>query len=231
MNAEQQQQPKSITIKLPFNGPKPVANLTYVLALLLFFLPFMKLKCNDQTIFSVSGKDLITGFNVEESVKNSMLGSFFPKDKKDETSINANDNKSKTKSDSDLDKVSEIEKPNKLAIFAVITGLLACVFSFLKFRRAGVFASASGGVAGLLLLLVFFSYQSNIKDFQSSELGLSIGLSFTIWYFLCVLFFFVGSYFSHQVYLADEGERHHLEMEEYMKQHNYNSEENLSGDS
>jgi len=230
MNAEQQQ-PKSITIKLPFANPKPVANLTYVLALLLFFLPFMKLKCNDQTIFSVSGKDLITGFNIEESVKNSMLGSLFPKDKKDDASINSNDIMPKTKSDSNLDKVSEIEKPNKLAIFAVITGLLACIFSFLKFRRAGAFASTSGGVAGLLLLLVFFSYQSNVKDFQSSEFGLSIGLSFTIWYFFCVLFFFAGSYFSHQFYSADEGERHRLKMEDYMKQHNYNNEENLSGDS
>jgi hypothetical protein len=194
MNTSNETKPaKSLTITLPRLKPRHISGGSFLAALLLFFLPFLNIKCNDQKIASITGKDFVTGFKMKDKAGDSFFGGMF-KNKNKNRSADAESPDSTGKSKDD------IEKPNKLAITGLILGLAAFILVFLQFRYATTAASIASGIAAVSLLCIYLDYQSKVKELDSS-MGITISMSFTIWYFLCIVLFATGAYFSYKAYL------------------------------
>ncbi|MFT3981279.1 MAG: hypothetical protein QM687_12460 [Ferruginibacter sp.] len=217
---------KSITLTVPDFKPKYVSGGTYLVALLLFFLPFLNIKCNDQTIASITGKDFVTGFNMKEKAGDSFFGGMF-KDRNKTTGNESDTDSSRSALDKKEDK---IEKPNVLAIISFVAGILALVFVFVKLNYARLMASIAGGIAALLLLLIFFQFKSQTTELSSGGMGFDIKMSFTIWFFLSIILFIVGAYFSYKTHLQEETEKHRLAMDEYRRGYEENTNSQIGGD-
>ncbi len=202
---------QSLTITLPQFKPRHISGGSFLAALLLFFLPFLNIKCNDQKIASITGKDFVTGFKMKDKAGDSFFGGMF-KNKNKNRGADADNSDSTDKSK------DEIEKPNKLAITGLILGVAAFALIFFRFRYATPAAAVASGIAAVSLLCIYLDYQSKVKELDSS-MGISISMSFTIWYFLCIILFATGAYFSYKAYLYDEGKKHRAEMDEYMKKY------------
>lgn len=205
---------QSLTITLPQFTPRYISGGSFLTALLLFFMPFLNIKCNEQKIASVTGKDFVTGFKMEDKAGDSFLGGMFSKKKKKHDSGTESQ-------DSSVKGKDDIEKPNKLAITALIMGVAAMGFVFFKFKYATPLAAVTSSIAGVSLLCIYLDYQSKVKELDSS-MGITISMTFTFWYFLCIILFVTGAYFSYRAYLYDEGEKHRAAMEEYMKKYETN---------
>lgn len=204
----------SLTITLPQFKPRYISGGSFLAALLLFFLPFLNIKCNDQKIASITGKDFVTGFKMKDKAGDSFLGGMFGnKKRKHNSGSESQDNSVKGKDD--------IEKPSKLAITGLIMGFAALGFVFFKFKYATPLAAAASCIAAVSLLCIYLDYQSKVKDLDSS-MGITISMSFTFWYFLSIILFATGAYFSYKAYLYEEGEKHRAEMDEYMKKYENN---------
>jgi len=101
-------------------GTKIPATVAFAIAVLLFFMPFIDIKCNSMSLQTVSGFQLATGFKMKNS------GS-------DNSSLNdkiTDDTKSKSRSD------SEKKDPNFYALIALALGVLGLGLSLTKSKPA-----------------------------------------------------------------------------------------------
>jgi hypothetical protein len=119
----------------------------YGVGLLLFFLPFLDIKCNSMVLQKVSGVQLATGFRIESpGSDNSLVGSL-------------------EKLDRNSSSIDETEKKdaNLLALASLVLGIAAfiCVLATIK---------TGGMIAGLLAAVGLIATMIDVKSELSSEL-------------------------------------------------------------
>ena len=219
----EQENSRTIVLKLPSFKSRSISNGTYILALLLFFMPFINIKCNDRPLASITGKDLVMGYDSKKALKNSMFKNFPEQDKTKSIDQSEKDKSlEEESSDSDEEKAfKDVEKPNPLAIASVLMCLIGIIFSFIKTRVAVLTAAIAGALSCVLLIFIFLSMFPKMHELDAGLNYLSMSVSFSFWFYLCIIVLGIGSYFAHRSYQEIAARIEAEKMQEYASQFNY----------
>lgn len=168
-----------------------LTTISFAVGILLFFLPFAEIKCNDTTLAQMSGLNMVTGSEPKMGGDFERMAKGF--DKK------PGDVKPATKS----------EKKGKvyvLAIAALALGVVGVALSLMKkgsFNKGEMLVGIIGAVALIALMIqVKGDLNNQIEDNNkgSNEFSgmMKISVDFTIWFFLCVLSYLAAAFFSYK---------------------------------
>jgi hypothetical protein len=195
-----------------------------VVALLLFLLPFCRLKCSTYTVAENSGIGLATG----QQWKVSFMGidNDLMKDAGEATKTGDPNKEYKT-------------GVNWFILLALVFGVMAVVFSFFDWQMRPMAVLSAAIVAALLLIAAFIHIKLSIKSQiptggnKSNSLDMNmeglIKVQFTVWYYLSLAGFAIAAFFSykhHQIELQDKINR----VTQFDFQHEVKTE-NMAGDS
>jgi hypothetical protein len=186
-------------------GTKVPSSVAFVAGVLLFFMPFIDIKCNNMSLQQVSGFQLATGFQM----KNNSSGNSFVNDLKSPVA-----DQEITKATTKTDKKS----PNLFAMVALGLGVLGLLLSFTN-AKAGIGLAMVTGIlatAGLIGLMIDVKKKAKIDTpdlggGSSGEdvLGLNklgqqmndkvhITIDFTTWYYIAVIAFLAAAFFCYK---------------------------------
>jgi hypothetical protein len=187
--------PPSVSAPGLFGGKIP-SSAAFAVAVLLFFMPFVDIKCNNMSLQQVSGFQLATGFKMKNnSSDNSFLNDIKP-DKADETITKAT-----TKTDK--------KEPNLFALIALGLGVLGLALSFTNAKAAVGGAMVTGiASAGSLVGMMLDLKKKAKMDIPSAgntdnSLGdltdkLNISIDFTPWFYISVVAFLAAAFFCYR---------------------------------
>jgi hypothetical protein len=166
-------------------GKFGINSITFLAGCLLFLLPFVEIKCNDQALASNTG-----------------IGLAFGTDYKTTSQMKSLDNPFGNKSE---EAVTEKQKGEMYvsALIALLLGIIGVIISFLSPgpNKAAVFI---GSLAAICLIVLMIQIQMDIKDkpFSKNEdiMGenLKITAEFTAWYYLSIISFIAAAFFSYR---------------------------------
>jgi len=147
----------------------------YGIIILLFFLPFVNLSCSGQTIMSLSGFQLITG---SEYKANSMFGETTEGEVKENKEI----------------------KSQPLALFALLTAVIALGISFFKKRIIALVNIVVSVLGVVFLFLLKFNLDSDAE--LSGQNMITLEYQFAYW--LCIILFIAAAVVQWKIF-ADDG--------------------------
>lgn len=187
-------------------GTKIPASVAFVVGVLLFFMPFIDIKCNNMSLQQVSGFQLATGFQM----KNNSSDNSFMNDMKSDK-MDSEITKATTKTDK--------KDPNLYAMVALGLGVIGLILSFLNAKAGLGVAMITGiGAAGSLIGMMI-DIKNKVKlDMPSmtdktgdndigkgfDELGkglsdkMNITVGFTPWFYVAVVAFLAAAFFCYK---------------------------------
>ena len=176
-------------------GTKIPSSVAFGVGVLLFFMPFLDIKCNSMVLQKVSGVQLATGFKIKSpGSDNSLIGSF----------ENMADN------DTKVTKKTENKDPNILALAALALGIAGLVLSLRDAKTGGLIA---GILATVALIATMIDVKSKLKaelpdlnktsgnttsDFDKLGDSMYIAVDFTPWFYIAVIAFATASFFCYK---------------------------------
>ena len=176
-------------------GTKIPSTVAFGLGILLFFLPFLDIKCNSMVLQKVSGIQLATGFKIKSpGSENSLIGSF----------ENMSDN------DSNMKNKTEKKDPNMLALAALVLGVAGLIFSLRDAKTGGL---VTGLLAAAALIATMIDVKSKLKselpelnkarrnttsDFDRLGDSIYIAVDFTPWFYITVIAFAAAAFFCYK---------------------------------
>ena len=160
-------------------------SISFLVGLLLFFLPFVEVKCNATPLYEAKGIDLVTGFTVKD---NKHIKDF------DETA---------------LDIKNERQQGNTFAIAAFALGILGLVLSLLNFKSQPLVCMITGALAAFSLIGLLIDLNSDLKKWNGPSLkktdndffglaNIRVSVDFTAWFYISVISFLAAAYFAYQ---------------------------------
>lgn len=193
-------------------GTKIPSSVAFVVAVLLFFMPFIDIKCNDMSLQTVSGIQLATGFKMKNNSSDNSFLNDFKTDKVDETIT-----KTTTKSDK--------KDPNLYAMVALGLGVLGLLLSFTNAKAAIGGAMVTGIASAGALIGMMLDVKKKVKldmpstgsksddglskgiDNFGKELGdkMNITVDFTPWFYIAVIAFLAAAFFCYKRLSANKG--------------------------
>jgi hypothetical protein len=165
-------------------GTRIPSTVTFAVGILLFFTPFLEIKCNSMTIQSVSGVQLATGFKVDT---NKGAAGYF--------SDMSNSLENKT------DRKVDREDPNIYAMLALLFAILGLIVAIVKMRpKVNSIAGMIMALATSISLILLWSDIGNRIKLQvpKSEDGLSISIGMTSWFYVTVIVFLAAAFFNYK---------------------------------
>lgn len=190
-------------------GTKIPSSVAFVVAVLLFFMPFVDIKCNNMSLQQVSGIQLATGFKM----KNNSSDNSYLNDVKTDKVDNAI-----TKTTTNTDK----KDPNLYALIALGLGVLGLLLSFTNAKAAiggaMVTGIASAGAMIGMMLDLKKKVKMDIPDVSDktpdndvgntidkigdkmSDLSdkMNISVDFTPWFYISILAFLAAAFFCYK---------------------------------
>ncbi|MDZ4808291.1 MAG: hypothetical protein SGI96_08465 [Bacteroidota bacterium] len=190
-------------------GSKIPSSIAFIVAVLLFFMPFVDIKCNNMSLQQVSGIQLATGFKM----KNSSSDNSYLNDIKSET-VDKNITKAATNTDK--------KDPNLFALIALGLGVLGLILSFTNAKAAiggaMVTGIASAGAMIGLMLDLKKKVKMDIPDVSDktpdNDVGntidkignkmndltdkMNITVDFTPWFYVSVIAFLAAAFFCYK---------------------------------
>jgi hypothetical protein len=154
-------------------------SIAYIVAVLLFLLPFVEVKCNNKPY-----------------AENTGFGLAFGTDYRLHKQIDASgDNKSSIK----IDVTSEKGKLYISALVALILGVAGIIISITNQRRKAV-NMILGALAAIALMVLALQIKKDLRDQTGVENikvnNFEVSYEFTIWYYLSIICFLIASFFS-----------------------------------
>ena len=197
--------PATPTTKPGILGTKIPAAVAFGIAVLLFFMPFIDIKCNSLTLQKVSGAQLATGFKIKSpGSDNTLVGSFEKMDK----------------GDSQVRRSGEENDPNIFALAALGLGIFAFVLSLVDKKGAVTGAGITGILAAVSLMATLIDIKRKVKmdlpemgnkakdsgatDFEKLGNSMSIAVDFTAWFYIAVIAFAAGAWFCYKRMLINK---------------------------
>ena len=179
-----------------FNTKIPSA-VMFGIGILLFFMPFVDIKCNSMTLQKVTGVQLATGFEIKgPGSDNSLVGDF---NKMDKGEIEVNEKEGKN-------------DPNIFALIALGLGVIAFFLSLLDRKEAITGGVITGALAAVALIGVMIDLKRKVKvdipeltkraiDVDGSDrLGndIYIAIDFTAWFYIAILAFIAATWYCYR---------------------------------
>jgi hypothetical protein len=184
-------QPAIFSTKIP-------ASVAFGIGVLLFFMPFVDIKCNSMTLQKVTGVQLATGFEVKgPGSDNSLVGDF---DKMDDDKMEVN---------------TGVEKndPNTFALVALGLGVMAFVLTLVDSKGSISGAVITGALASAALIGAMIDIKRKVrldipeitnKARDSGGLGrfsdkdVFISIDFTAWFYIAILAFIAATWLCYR---------------------------------
>jgi hypothetical protein len=169
-----------------------LTTISFAVGILLFFLPFMEVKCNGTALAQMRGTDMVTGSSPK-------MGDEFEQMTK---SFDRSDN-------GGIDKTTKTEREGKvyvLAIIALLLGVAGFIISLMKrggYNKMEMLFGIIGAVTLIALMVqVKNDASSQIETGNKETDGFSsmmkVSVNFTIWFFLCVLSYLSAAFISYK---------------------------------
>ncbi len=191
--------PASTTLQLGIFGTKIPSSVAFGIGVLLFFMPFLDIRCNSMILQKVSGVQLATGFQIKSpGSDNTVIGGL--------ENMNENDTKLTTK--------GEKKEPNLLALAALVLGVAGLVLSLLNAKTGGSGGMITGILAAVALIATMIDVKSQVKaempDLRNRPRGddvsgfdklgdsIYIAVDFTPWFYIAVIAFLVAAFFCYK---------------------------------
>lgn len=187
-------------------GTKIPSSVAFIVAVLLFFMPFIDIKCNNMSLQTVTGIQLATGFKMKNSSSDNSFLDDLKTDKADETIT-----KTTTKTDK--------KEPNLYAMVALGLGILGLLLSFTNAKAAigGAMVTgiaSTGAMIGMMLDIkkkVKLDIPSTGGDKSEGDLTkglenfgkdltekMNISVDFTPWFYVAVVAFLAAAFFCYK---------------------------------
>ena len=186
-------------------GTKIPSTVAFAVAILLFFLPFIDIKCNNMSLQQVSGFQLATGFQMKNKSSDSPLSNDFK-------STDADQQITKTTTGTDK------KDPNLFALVAFGLGVLGLLLSFTKAKTGLGLSMFTAVLATAAMIGLMIDIKRKVKidmpgsGRQNSEndiLGLnklgqevgdkmSISVDFTPWFYVAIIAFIAAAFFCYK---------------------------------
>jgi hypothetical protein len=172
------------TAENEFFRKKHTTSVAYLAALLLFFLPFVQIKCNDLPFAENNGIGLALGRDYKVSAEwQDRLGG---------TSKSAKVNK-------------ESGKMYVLALTAFIIGIVGFMIALSLGQKAALTNMMLGILAALALIIVMIQITADVRQHArnpersvSDMEAVKVTADFTLWYYLSVCCFLAAAFFSYK---------------------------------
>ncbi len=182
------------------------STVAFAIGVLLFFMPFIDIKCNNMSLQTVSGIQLATGFKMKNNSSGNSLFNDIKSDKTDETI---------TKTTTGTDK----KDPNLYAMVALGLGILGLLLSFTKAKAAIGGAMVTGIASAGALIGMMLDIKKKVKldmpttdgktgdndigkglDSFGKEVSdkLNITVDFTPWFYVAVVAFLAAAFFCYK---------------------------------
>lgn len=193
-------------------GTSVPSSVSFVVAVLLFFMPFLDIKCNGMKLQSVSGFQLATGVTIKNSGSDVPLLDDVKPDGVD---------KAITKTATKTDK----KNPNLYAMVALGLGVIGLGLCFVKNKMAAGVGMVTGVLGAGALIGLMLDIKKQVKTDMLGNLGdktkdvtngevpnldtginkignqlsdMSITVDFTPWFYLAVIAFLAGAFFCYK---------------------------------
>ncbi len=167
-------------------GTKIPSSIAFLLAILLFLLPFAEIRCNGTAVANNTGLGIATGAEWKEVVTKSIFGNGFQN--------NPSANESKVQK----------QDPNIFAIAALALGVIGALIAFLTPKGGGKFNLFVGALAAVSLIAMLIDLRSKAKSdnsLKSSDLDFNAGAGVTVdgtgWFYFTIILFILGGVFSY----------------------------------
>lgn len=171
-------------------GTKIPSTVTFAVGILLFFAPFLEIKCNTMTIQSVSGVQLATGFKVDSNKGAPGYFSDLP---------NTSENRTERKVDR--------EDPNIYAMLALLCAIVGLIVSIVKMRpKLNSITGMMMALATTICLILLWSDIGNKIKLQlpKNEDGVSISVGMTSWFYVTVIVFLAAAFFNFKRFQTEQ---------------------------
>jgi hypothetical protein len=167
-------------------GTKIPSSLAFLLAIVLFLLPFAEIRCNGTPIANNTGLGIATGVEWREVVTKSIFGNEF------QSRRSVNESK------------MEKQDPNIFAIAALALGVIGVLIAFLTPKGGGRFNLVLGVLAAVSLIAMLIDLRSKAKSdnsVRSSDLDFNASSIVTVegtgWFYFAIILFVLGGVFSY----------------------------------
>ncbi len=169
---------------------KYTLSIIYAVGILVFFLPFVEIKCNATPLYEVKGIELVTGFTVKE---NQGTNGF------DDLAIRENENS------------NERQEGNGFAIAALAFGIIGLIISFLNFKSQPIASTLTGALAAFCLIGLMIQVKADVGKWGSKggsntkpdifgdmSREIKITADFTPWFYLALISFAAAGFLSYR---------------------------------
>jgi hypothetical protein len=176
---ENEQSPAATTtINSGIFGTKIPSSVAFIVAVLLFFLPFVDIKCNDISLQKVSGIELATGFNIKgPGSDNSLFGNV-------EKNTGAK---------------GEKKDPYVYALVALALGVGGFLLSLINKKTTAFGGIIMGALGTAAMIGMMIDIKADIKgEGLGTEDGVKVAVEFTLWFFVTIIAFLAAAFFSYR---------------------------------
>jgi hypothetical protein len=162
------------------------SSVAFLVGLLLFFLPFVVIKCNNTPYAENTGLGLAFGTNYKVTAQ------------KDLPDILQN------KKDKEVASEEEKGRLYVLALVALLSGVAGLFFSLSRTRTASSVSMLMGILGALCLVVVMFQINSDVKRNSGGNGPVDISnnirvtANYTVWYFIAIASFLAAAFFSYK---------------------------------
>jgi hypothetical protein len=167
-------------------GTKFPATAAFLVAILLFLLPFAEVRCNGSAMANNTGLGIAMGSEWKEVVTKNIFGE----------SLNTNDSKKE---------FNQKRDPNIFAIAALALGVLGLLMALLNFNGGGKINLIVGLLAAASLIAMLIDLKSKVKSdtsVKSSDLNFNVGTKITVdgtaWFYFTLILFLAAAFFGWQ---------------------------------
>ena len=167
-------------------GTKIPATAAFLVAVLLFLLPFAEVRCNGSALANNTGLGIAMGGEWKEVVSKHIFGE----------SLNT---------DKDKKEFNQKQDPNIFAMAALMLGVTGFLIAFLNFDGSGKINLYIGLLAAASLLAMLIDLKSKAKSdnsIKSSDLNFNMRMKISVdgtgWFYLALLLFVAAALFSWQ---------------------------------
>lgn len=186
-----------VSASLPMFASKTPSATVLIIAVLLFLMPFVDIKCGGMKLQDVKGFELATGFNLKSG------GSDMPLfDEANTPGVDRTITKTTTKTDR--------QQPNMFALVALVLAVAGAGLCFVNNKMAVTGAMAAGVLSVASLVGLYFDIKREVKSGitgKPDEIGskisgglrdINITVNFTPWYYITIAALLVGAFLCYK---------------------------------
>ena len=161
------------------------STIAFAIGIVLFFMPFVDIQCNNMSLQKVSGAELATGFKIKSpGTGNSLFDGLDKMGGESKTTVSSGDKKD----------------PNVYALAALALGGIGLLLSITNAKLGGIGGVLTGALSAASLIGLWIDIRHQLKTDigMDNQTDINIAVEFTPWFYLAIVSFITAAYFSYK---------------------------------